>query len=489
MQHVAQLLVGDLRDAAPGRNAGLPQRLGLPQVADPGDRALVEKRFPDRAGAVAAQIRHHRLEGGRVGEDVGAEATQGAVVELEHRPVPEDGLALRTTQDQPRPADKLRAFRSYDPAPGHPQVAAQDEVALEPQEEVLAGGLDREQAAPVQLLRHTLDRRARMRSLDLDPLAHEHLQPQRRAGQRIAFGHARQRTPGRCCHTFVEMAAFTNIAAVARRTGVAVDTLRKWEERYSVLLPTRSAGGHRRYSDVDVARVEWLKARLDEGYRIGEAAAMLGTTSVDPTRTPRELREAIYAALQESDIARLRELLDQTFAIHAMPRALNDVIAPLLTRTGDGWASGELTVAHEHLLSAEVRARVSPLATSTAAGVRGSAVLACAPGERHELGLLMVAALLRSDGWRVAYLGSDTPVDAAVAMARWLHADLVGFSATIDERIDRLARQLKSTRASEHVAVVLGGRATDERTARDLGARWGGATLGAAVRTARALRR
>ena len=65
-----------------------------------------------------------------------------------------------------------------------------------------------------------------------------------------------------------------NIAALHRRTGVSPDTIRKWEQRYGVLHPDRTAGGQRRYSEEDVARVKWLKARIEEGYRIGEAAAI-----------------------------------------------------------------------------------------------------------------------------------------------------------------------------------------------------------------------
>ena len=56
-----------------------------------------------------------------------------------------------------------------------------------------------------------------------------------------------------------------NIAALTQRTGVPQDTIRKWEQRYGVLHPERTAGGQRRYSELDVARVEWLKARLARG--------------------------------------------------------------------------------------------------------------------------------------------------------------------------------------------------------------------------------
>ena len=74
-----------------------------------------------------------------------------------------------------------------------------------------------------------------------------------------------------------------NIAALARRTGVAPDTLREWEQRYGVLRPVRTPGGRRRYSDTDVAHVESLEQRLSERCRSGEAAALLGgTTTAEP---------------------------------------------------------------------------------------------------------------------------------------------------------------------------------------------------------------
>jgi methanogenic corrinoid protein MtbC1 len=279
--------------------------------------------------------------------------------------------------------------------------------------------------------------------------------------------------------------AFLNIAAVAKRTGIPADTLRKWEQRYGVLRPTRSDGGHRRYSDVDVGRVEWLKARLDEGYRISEAAAMLGGGSLEAPKTPAKLRDAIYEAVVESDLPRIRSLLDQAFAVQHISRTLNQVIAPLLTRTGEGWAAGELTVAQEHVLSAEVRARLDPLAISSASGVRGAVVLACAPGERHELGLLMLAAMLRADGWRVVFLGGDTPVDGAVAMARHVGAAALCISAAMPDRLERLRDELASAELPDETALFLGGRGVSEQDAAKLGARWTNSDLERAVRDLR----
>jgi hypothetical protein len=71
-------------------------------------------------------------------------------------------------------------------------MAAQDDAAFEAQKQVLARRLDRFEAPPVEPRRELLDRCARMRSLDLDPLADEQLQPLGRTSERVAFGHSCQ---------------------------------------------------------------------------------------------------------------------------------------------------------------------------------------------------------------------------------------------------------------------------------------------------------
>ena len=115
--------------------------------------------------------------------------------------------------------------------------------------------------------------------------------------------------------------------------------------------------------------------------------------------------------------------LDQAFALLGVEETLDAVIRPLLQTIGERWAGGALTVAEEHLVSEAVRSRLGHLLGDSGGGVRGVAVLACAPGERHELGLMMAAIALRRDGWKVVYLGADTPFGDAVALAARLGAD------------------------------------------------------------------
>jgi methanogenic corrinoid protein MtbC1 len=275
-----------------------------------------------------------------------------------------------------------------------------------------------------------------------------------------------------------------NIAALAKRTGVAADTLRKWEQRYGILAPTRTSGGQRRYSEVDVARVEWLVARLSEGYRIGEAASLLGTTSGDTSRTAAEHRDALFAAARESDFESVARLLDQAFALHPLQETLGSVVQPLLKRVGDEWEAGTFSVAQEHLVSEAVRARIERLLADARGGVRGVAVLACAPGERHDLGLLMLAVMLRADGWQVAYLGADTPLADGFALAERLGARVLCLSVTMPDAMTALKEQLSGT---DGMAVAVGGAAASAKIVQALGVRHLNSNLSNAVRELRAL--
>lgn len=273
-----------------------------------------------------------------------------------------------------------------------------------------------------------------------------------------------------------------NIAALARRTGVAADTLRKWEQRYGILQPERTPGGQRRYTERDVARVEWLRARLEEGYRIGEAARLLGAAHRPAGEAPADHVAAILAAAAQDDVAQVGARLDQAFALYKLDTVLEDVVEPLLREVGDLWQAGRLSVAQEHLVSEATRARLGHVLGDAGGGVRGTAVLACAPRERHELGLMSVAIALRNDGWRVAYVGADTPIADAVDLASRLSASVLGFSITVPDHLGPLRRALAKTPPPTGTTLVLGGAAASPAVAREVGGRHAAGDLGTLVR-------
>ncbi len=62
--------------------------------------------------------------------------------------------------------------------------------------------------------------------------------------------------------------------AVAKLTGIPVETLRVWERRYHIVGPSQSAKGQRLYSPAEVTRLTVIKKLVGSGYAIGSIAAL-----------------------------------------------------------------------------------------------------------------------------------------------------------------------------------------------------------------------
>ena len=189
LQNRAQLLIGDVGEQPPGRDAYLPKRLGLPEVPDPRDQPLVEQSVAEAPAGIAAQIRDDHVELERLGKDVRPEGADAPVLELEHRPIPKQGFLLGAAQNEPRPTRELRPPRPHLPAAGQAEVAAQHDPVLEPQDQILADRRDADEPAAVDPLGDPLHGSARMRGLGVDALADEHLEPARRPSERVSFRH------------------------------------------------------------------------------------------------------------------------------------------------------------------------------------------------------------------------------------------------------------------------------------------------------------
>ena len=215
-----------------------------------------------------------------------------------------------------------------------------------------------------------------------------------------------------------------SIKAAAQRTGLPAFTLRAWEKRYGVPHPSRSRSRYRYYSDVDLAEIRWMTARVADGIPPRQAARLARerrkagipfeetASSVDPAALAADLRAACLAF----DDERAQEVIRRASAVMAPTQVVRVVLLPTIALVGDDFIAGQATVAQEHFASHIARRfthRVIDLYPTRAAAPK--VLLACAPGEEHELGLLALAAELRSFGYRVTYLGPAVPVDALVA--------------------------------------------------------------------------
>ncbi len=274
------------------------------------------------------------------------------------------------------------------------------------------------------------------------------------------------------------------VRLVALRTGLTPHVLRAWERRHRVVAPTRSDGGQRLYSQLDIDRLSRLRRLTERGHAIGRLAALdldeltrLDQESASETapapqadgRTARSsegsVRDFAAAALRAThrlDAAELQAILERAAVTLGVPDFLDGVVAPVLKEIGRGWRQRSVSVAQEHLATAVVRRVLGwLLGVYEVDGAAPRLVVATPPGQVHELGALMVAVSAAAEGWAVTYLGPDLPVADLVSAVAQTGARAVAISVVYVPDDRDVAAALRETRAGlpARVPLLLGGAA------------------------------
>lgn len=246
------------------------------------------------------------------------------------------------------------------------------------------------------------------------------------------------------------------IGELSRRVGVAPETLRAWERRYGVLRPGRTDAGYRVYGRDDELRARRMRELIDGGWAAGEAAHAVTEPAAPPALAPpAEAAEELLRALLDFDSAEAHAAFDRLLAARSLDGALRDVVLPVLHEAGERWARGEITVAQEHYATELLAGRLRGLAREWDEGLGPRAVLACPSGERHDIGLLCCGLALHRRGWRVTYLGPDTPVQAVASTVSTVAPALVVIGVLQSETLHAAAPDLAEL--AGQVAVAVGG--------------------------------
>jgi DNA-binding transcriptional MerR regulator/methylmalonyl-CoA mutase cobalamin-binding subunit len=279
------------------------------------------------------------------------------------------------------------------------------------------------------------------------------------------------------------------IRLVANRTGLTVDLIRAWEKRYHVVDPARSDTKRRLYSDYDIERLRLIRIAKQNGRRLADVAPLTlealrdvvsedsrydqaqdnqaeiyrpsWTSPLESSDTQDDI-DAMLFAVQTMDQHRFDQLLQEGLVKQSLPAYLETVIGPLLREIGESTRLGKLRIAHEHMATAHLRTFIGALRfRETYTGNEPKIVITTPTGQLHELGALMIAALVSVDGWLPVYLGPNTPADEIVACALQSGARVVSLSLTYpadDPRIPTELTRLR-TQLDGKIPVFIGGSA------------------------------
>lgn len=239
------------------------------------------------------------------------------------------------------------------------------------------------------------------------------------------------------------------IRTVSELTGVNSITLRAWESRYGLIEPVRKASGHRLYTQEHIDLINRVVGLLDRGMRIGQVKAEIlsGVDSEDSFKDDTQNNWRRYINGMIAAIIRFDErALERTYAdalSHYPVRSVTEkLLSPVLKEIGERWASGQGSVAEEHFFGFYLRNKLGARFHHRALNQTGPKLLmACLPGDLHEIGLLLFALDACDHGFQTILLGANMPLDEFPDAVKKTGSDALVLSGTIEPG-DEVIRQL-----------------------------------------------
>lgn len=267
-----------------------------------------------------------------------------------------------------------------------------------------------------------------------------------------------------------------SIQAAAQRSGLTVHVIRAWERRYGALHPQRSDTRRRLFTEEDVERLTLLKTGRDQGRDLATLSKLpmadlrravlpekLATSPAPQTESHNDIVEHLLALAGNLEGDLLALSLARTLSRLGTRDALHQVILPFITSVGDGWHTGQIRIAEEHLatnilttlLCGELQ-QINPLH-----GV-ATLVVATPRNQRHELGALIAGIAGALAGWHAIYLGGDLPAEEIIHAARVSKAKALALSIVYplnDPELDKDLRKLGELR-QDGIEILVGGDAS-----------------------------
>lgn len=200
-----------------------------------------------------------------------------------------------------------------------------------------------------------------------------------------------------------------SIQAVSAQLGIPAPTIRSWERRYGVAQTARTGGGHRRYSNADIADLRRMRDEIARGRRTAEAAFLVRDAAVvaEPYRS---FIDAFVDVVDTMNARQVDFLLDHCRDRFGLDEAICRVLLPGMRQVGVAWQTGRCDISQEHLITRAARGWLKKvLAAAPAPSHLGPIVLSCGPRDLHTVGLEAMEVLLAQRGRECHLLGERIP--------------------------------------------------------------------------------
>jgi MerR family transcriptional regulator, light-induced transcriptional regulator len=262
-----------------------------------------------------------------------------------------------------------------------------------------------------------------------------------------------------------------SIKKVSELLGIPAVTIRAWENRYQVIKPIRSSGGHRLYSDEDINTLKWIQHQIEEkGMKISEAVGVLKQKTLEHSKDANvephfekdvynDVLERLYLDLINLNTAEAHKTIDLAFSLYHYSDVFHEILTRVLYRIGEEWEKGNITVSQEHFSSQLIMQRCSQFLRVLPIKPHLPKVLSmCPEGEHHHMGLMLFSLFLQSKGMDTIYLGPNTPLQDLPLLIGMKNISIVAISTTDPSHVEMVETYIELCRQEyPNVKFALGG--------------------------------
>ncbi len=269
---------------------------------------------------------------------------------------------------------------------------------------------------------------------------------------------------------------FFSIKDLENITGISTHSIRIWERRYQLLLPSRTTGNQRIYDINQLKTLLNIAFLKKAGYKISkisnlseEEISTIAQQIVDKDAKSFYFISNMKIAMYEFDYQLFNQLYEEALRKQTFTEVFINIFIPYLHFLGLFWQTKTISTVHEHFISnliyQKIQLHIAEIENLSPTISSPTFVLYLPEEEMHEIGILFLHYVLLSKGYRSIYLGRSVPVEdlprltSAFSNLYWIASftirpDSKKFKKYIDKVVKILTEQDQFWAVGRHLASI-----------------------------------
>lgn len=160
------------------------------------------------------------------------------------------------------------------------------------------------------------------------------------------------------------------------------------------------------------------------------------------------LQQKLVEQLLSFDGVGVERTIREVLAAHPLEAVALKLFPRVIRQLEQRWYNGEANLLAQNYAVTTLRAQLIAMVNAVPCEDGPKALLTCAPGDQHEIGLLLLALSLRRRGFVVIYLGPNITTTEFVEVVEMVQPRLICFSAATTQTAKALAAFSQEFRAN-----------------------------------------